>query len=208
MSLRTRRLLRSARSVAACAISHPLPLQHARAETHLSGPLLCPVVVVLRLFQGSEGCGLHAASRGIVTSARHPRSLFRRRADQRAFLSHQSHLAPRHCQSRTNPLGDDVRRAFALSRAAIMPSFPQFNPLRLRSYVFRLPLCTRLLLTVMVGLWIATIPFKGLRDFGSLEPDKVNLGTSEWFHYSGSPRTWRTVGKGENEGCIFQSKTI
>jgi hypothetical protein len=63
----------------------------------------------------------------------------------------------------------------------MMPSFPQFNPLRLRSYIFRLPLCTRLLLTACVALWIATIPFGWLRDWASLEPDKVNFGTSRWF---------------------------
>ena len=63
-------------------------------------------------------------------------------------------------------------------RILAMPSFPQFNPLRLRSYVLRLPLCTRLLLTAMVALWVATIPFQWLREWGSLEPDKVNLTTS------------------------------
>lgn len=59
-----------------------------------------------------------------------------------------------------------------------MPSYTQFNPMRLRSYIFRLPLCTRLLLLAIVGLWAATIPFTGLRDWASLEPDKMNLGTS------------------------------
>lgn len=58
-----------------------------------------------------------------------------------------------------------------------MPSFPQINPLRLRSYILRIPLATRLLLIVMVGLWAAAIPVKWLRDWTSLEPDKVNLGT-------------------------------
>ncbi|KAF2278264.1 uncharacterized protein EI97DRAFT_394488 [Westerdykella ornata] len=58
-----------------------------------------------------------------------------------------------------------------------MPSFPQFNPLRIRSYVLRLPLCTRVLLTIIVALWVATIPFAWLREWASLEPDKVNFGT-------------------------------
>lgn len=62
-----------------------------------------------------------------------------------------------------------------------MPSLPQFNPLRLRSYIFRLPLATRLLVTAIVGLWIAAIPFPWLRDLGSLSPDKFDLTQSTWF---------------------------
>ncbi|ORY15897.1 hypothetical protein BCR34DRAFT_155763 [Clohesyomyces aquaticus] len=58
-----------------------------------------------------------------------------------------------------------------------MPSLPQFNPLRLRSYILRLPLCTRILLFAIVALWGATIPFTWLRQWAALEPDKVNLGT-------------------------------
>ncbi|KAF2122105.1 hypothetical protein BDV96DRAFT_562925 [Lophiotrema nucula] len=56
-----------------------------------------------------------------------------------------------------------------------MPSFPQFNPLRLRSYVLRLPLCTRLLLVAIVALWAAAIPFQWLRPWAALEPDKTGL---------------------------------
>ncbi|CAO2656327.1 Nn.00g051300.m01.CDS01 [Neocucurbitaria sp. VM-36] len=56
-----------------------------------------------------------------------------------------------------------------------MPSFPQFNPTRLRSYIFRLPFCTRVLVAAILGLWIATIPFPWVREFGRLEPDKMDL---------------------------------
>ncbi|KAK3207289.1 hypothetical protein GRF29_103g420000 [Pseudopithomyces chartarum] len=56
-----------------------------------------------------------------------------------------------------------------------MPSLPQFNPLRFRSYVFRLPLATRLLVAAIVGLWIAAIPLPWLRELGSLSPDKFDL---------------------------------
>ncbi|KAF2261013.1 hypothetical protein CC78DRAFT_522564 [Lojkania enalia] len=56
-----------------------------------------------------------------------------------------------------------------------MPSLPQINPLRIRSYVFRLPLCTRLLLVIIVALWAATIPVDWLREWASLIPDKVGL---------------------------------
>ncbi|KAL5113616.1 putative rhomboid protease [Pleosporales sp. CAS-2024a] len=56
-----------------------------------------------------------------------------------------------------------------------MASVQQFNPARIRSYVLRLPLCTRLLLVAMVGLYIATILFPWLREFGQLEPAKMDL---------------------------------
>lgn len=61
------------------------------------------------------------------------------------------------------------------------PSFPQFNPMRLRSYVLRLPLCTRALVAVILGLWIATIPFPWLREFGRLEPAKMDFTQSTWM---------------------------
>jgi hypothetical protein len=70
----------------------------------------------------------------------------------------------------------------ALSRPEKMaPSFPQFNPMRLRSYIFRLPLCTRVLAAVILGLWIATIPFPWLREFGRLEPAKMDFTQSTWI---------------------------
>jgi len=59
-----------------------------------------------------------------------------------------------------------------------MPSFPQFNPTRIRSYVLRLPFATRVLLAAIVGLWIATLPFPWIRDFGRLEPAKMDLSQS------------------------------
>jgi hypothetical protein len=62
-----------------------------------------------------------------------------------------------------------------------MPSFPQFNPTRIRSYIFRLPLCTRGILAAIVGLYAATIPFPWLREFGQLEPAKMNFTQSMFF---------------------------
>lgn len=61
-----------------------------------------------------------------------------------------------------------------------MASYTQFNPTRLRSYVLRLPLATRLLLLAIVGLWIATIPLPWLREFARLEPAKMDLTQSMW----------------------------
>lgn len=59
-----------------------------------------------------------------------------------------------------------------------MASYTQFNPARLRSYVLRLPLATRLLLLAIVALWIATIPLPWLREFARLEPAKMDLTQS------------------------------
>jgi hypothetical protein len=59
-----------------------------------------------------------------------------------------------------------------------MPSFPQFNPTRIRSYIFRLPLFTRGLIVAILALWIATIPFPWLREFAQLEPAKMDFTQS------------------------------
>lgn len=61
-----------------------------------------------------------------------------------------------------------------------MASYTQFNPTRLRSYILRLPLATRLLLLAIIGLWIATIPLPWLREFARLEPAKMDLTQSMW----------------------------
>jgi hypothetical protein len=75
------------------------------------------------------------------------------------------------------------RRASSYRQAhtKMAPSLPQFNPMRLRSYIFRLPLCTRVLVAAILGLWIATIPFPWLREFGRLEPAKMDFTQSTWI---------------------------
>jgi hypothetical protein len=103
-------------------------------------------------------------------------------------------------------IGKRPIRSFAIFRHApkdittpptrsAMPSFPQFNPTRLRSYIFRLPLCTRALIVAIVGLYVATIPFPWLREFGQLEPAKMDF-TQSMFPYS--LVAWRR-GSGELE---------
>jgi hypothetical protein len=57
-------------------------------------------------------------------------------------------------------------------------SIPQISPARIRSYILRLPFCTKLLVAAIVGLWVATIPFPWIRDFGALEPAKMDLTQS------------------------------
>ncbi|KAF2758261.1 hypothetical protein EJ05DRAFT_476516 [Pseudovirgaria hyperparasitica] len=56
-------------------------------------------------------------------------------------------------------------------------SLPQFNPIRIRSYVLRLPLATRLLLLVIVLFYLASWLFSWLQEWGALIPSKVGLAT-------------------------------
>jgi hypothetical protein len=61
-----------------------------------------------------------------------------------------------------------------------MPSFslPQFDARRVRSYLFRLPLCTRALLVVIVAFWIASLRLSWFQQWAALIPNEMNLGTS------------------------------
>ncbi|KAJ9659766.1 putative rhomboid protease [Coniosporium apollinis] len=54
-------------------------------------------------------------------------------------------------------------------------SFLQFNPARIRSYVFRLPLCTRLLTTIIVAFYIASVALPWLPQWAALIPSQVGL---------------------------------
>ena len=59
------------------------------------------------------------------------------------------------------------------------PTLPQFNPARLRTYVFRIPLFTRVVLLLVILFWI--LEFQTAWDvaqWGALVPLEVNLGTS------------------------------
>ncbi|OCK84881.1 hypothetical protein K432DRAFT_378124 [Lepidopterella palustris CBS 459.81] len=56
-------------------------------------------------------------------------------------------------------------------------TFVQFNPMRIRSYIFRLPLCTRGLVLVIVALWIASIPVVWLQEWAALVPKEVGITT-------------------------------
>jgi hypothetical protein len=67
-----------------------------------------------------------------------------------------------------------------------MASFPQFNPARLRSYVVRLPLCTRIFVLVIVAASLAAVPFNGFRQWAALVPEKVDLTSSMLFLQYGS----------------------
>ena len=59
------------------------------------------------------------------------------------------------------------------------PTLPQLNPARFRSYVFRIPLFTRIILFLIILFWV--LEFQSTWDiakWGALVPLEVNLGTS------------------------------
>jgi glycosylphosphatidylinositol transamidase len=59
-----------------------------------------------------------------------------------------------------------------------LPPLP-FNPGRVRSYLLRLPLFTRLVLLVILAFWLLELQtIWSVVEWGALIPDKINLGTS------------------------------
>jgi len=60
----------------------------------------------------------------------------------------------------------------------------QFDIRRIRTYLFRIPLCTRLLLGVIVIFWIAGTVLPWFRSWAALTPNEVGLGTSQWISYT------------------------
>lgn len=57
-------------------------------------------------------------------------------------------------------------------------SLPQFDARRVRSYLFRLPLCTRALLVVIVAFWIASLRLSWFQQWAALIPAEMNLQSS------------------------------
>lgn len=59
------------------------------------------------------------------------------------------------------------------------PTLPQFNPARLRSYIVRLPLLTRIFLLAIAIFWILELQSAwNVVQWGALIPKEINLGTS------------------------------
>ena len=59
------------------------------------------------------------------------------------------------------------------------PTLPQFNPTRLRSYVFRIPFFTRVVLLLIILCWILELQTAwDITQWGALVPLQVNLSTS------------------------------
>ncbi|KAJ5190340.1 uncharacterized protein N7498_009325 [Penicillium cinerascens] len=64
-----------------------------------------------------------------------------------------------------------------MATPAALPPLP-FNPSRVRSYLMRLPLFTRLVLLVILAFWLLELQtIWSVVQWGSLTPDEVNLGT-------------------------------
>lgn len=60
-------------------------------------------------------------------------------------------------------------------------TFPQVNPARLRSYILRLPIFTRITLLLLVFLWLLELQSVwDVIQWGSLIPQEVGLSTSWW----------------------------
>jgi len=58
------------------------------------------------------------------------------------------------------------------------PSLPQFSAARMRSYIFRLPLFTRAIIFVIVGLWLLSLlPVLDVQQWGSLIPKEIGIST-------------------------------
>lgn len=65
-----------------------------------------------------------------------------------------------------------------MATPAALPPLP-FNPSRVRSYLMRLPLFTRLVLLVILAFWLLELQtIWSVVQWGSLTPDEINLGTS------------------------------
>lgn len=59
------------------------------------------------------------------------------------------------------------------------PSLPQFSAARMRSYIFRVPLFTRGVVLVIIGVWIVSMQSVwDVQKWGALIPDEIGLSTS------------------------------
>ena len=64
------------------------------------------------------------------------------------------------------------------------PTLPSLSPARLRSYIFRLPLFTRIILLFIAVLWAVELQSAwDIVQWGSLVPKQVGLGTSRQPHF-------------------------
>jgi glycosylphosphatidylinositol transamidase len=65
-----------------------------------------------------------------------------------------------------------------MATPAALPPLP-FNPSRVRSYVLRLPLFTRLVLLAILVFWILELQTVwSVVQWGSLAPDEIGFGSS------------------------------
>lgn len=65
-----------------------------------------------------------------------------------------------------------------MATPAALPPLP-FNPSRVRSYLVRLPLFTRLVLLVILAFWLLELQtLWSVVHWGSLTPDEIGFGSS------------------------------
>lgn len=65
-----------------------------------------------------------------------------------------------------------------------MPSITTFNTSRARSYVFRLPLFTRLVMLAILVFWVVGLQSVwDVRQWGALIPKEMGLGTCMDFFF-------------------------
>lgn len=81
-----------------------------------------------------------------------------------------------------------------MATPAALPPLP-FNPGRIRTYILRLPLFTRLVLLVILAFWLLEFQTMwSVVQWGALIPEEINLGTSKFNSmlegYIGRTLTW------------------
>lgn len=70
------------------------------------------------------------------------------------------------------------------------PTLQSFSAGRAKSYVYRLPLFTRLIILILVGTWAAGVVLGAKWDiqaWGALVPDEVGLTSRESYCLQGGP---------------------
>jgi glycosylphosphatidylinositol transamidase len=70
-----------------------------------------------------------------------------------------------------------------MTTPAALPPLP-FNPGRVRSYLVRLPLFTRIVLLAIIAFWLLEFQtIWSVVQWGALIPEEINLGTSMCIFY-------------------------
>jgi hypothetical protein len=73
-----------------------------------------------------------------------------------------------------------------MATPAALPPLP-FNPARIRTYLLRLPLFTRLVLLIILAFWLLELQtIWSVVQWGALIPEEINLGTSMFVSFLGN----------------------
>ncbi len=98
--------------------------------------------------------------------------------------------------------------------APMAPTLPQFNPAKLRSYILRLPLFTRLILLLILVFWVLKLQSAwDVTQWGALIPKEVNLGTSKinrLMDHSKGQRRWNRpswVSETDQQPVVYRLNT-